>query len=204
RLEEESERDGSSILHARLAAVDPVTAQRLHPNDARRIIRALEVWELTGKPPSAWQTQWKSQIPDPRCETRTQGPVSDLEVGIWDFPRCIWLDRPRAELYARIDARVRDMVAHGLIDEVAALRRRTVSRQAAQAAGFDEVCAHLDGTIDRDEMIERIQRRSRQLAKRQITWFRRLPGCRPADEQLTESLWIPRIQEGMEKTEVFR
>lgn len=178
QLEEESERLGSPVLHARLAAVDPVTAARLHPNDARRIIRALEVWQLTGRPLSAWQTQWEQPA---RASTQQ--------------PRCIWLDRPRAELYARIDARVHDMIAHGLVEEVAALRRlpHPVSRQAAQAAGFHEVCEHLDGTIGLEEAIRRIQVRSRHLAKRQLTWFRSLTECRPANERLTEELWEPTI-----------
>jgi tRNA dimethylallyltransferase len=207
RLEEESVRVGSAVLHARLSQVDPATAQRLHPNDARRIIRALEVWEMTGKPLSQWQTQWssnpKSEIRNPKSETPTS-PVSDFGFRISDFHRCIWLDRPREELYARIDARVRDMAAQGLVEEVAALRQlpQPVSRQAAQAAGYLEVCAFLDGDMGQEEMIARIQQRSRQLAKRQLTWFRSLSECRPADEQLTEQLWGSTIQHGYEKAEV--
>jgi tRNA dimethylallyltransferase len=190
QLEQESEQLGSPVLHARLAAVDPQTAARLHPNDARRIIRALEVWQLTGRPLSAWQTQWDTS-------------ATGKEKG---YPRCIWLDRPREQLYARIDARVHDMIAQGLVEEVAALRRlpHPVSREAAQAAGFLEVSAHLDGGIDLDETIRRIQKRSRQLAKRQLTWFRSLTECRPADERLTEELWQPTMVQRENREEFVR
>src|SRR5262249_46395317 len=150
---------------------------------ARRIIRALEVWQTTGRPISDWQKEWET----PRTMTTGDG-----------LPRCIWLDRPRAELYARIDARVRAMVAAGLVDEVASLRRlpQPVSREAAQAAGYREMCEHLDGMIDLETVIARIQTRSRQLAKRQLTWLRHFPGCRPAGERLTEELWQPTVMEG--------
>lgn len=185
RLEEECESVGSLVLHTRLANIDPKTAERLHPNDARRIVRALEVWELTGKPLSAWQTQWN------------QGTRNVNKRGILS---CIWLDRPREELYARIDARVHTMVRDGLIDEVAALRRlpHPISRQAEQAAGYREVCSYLDGLLNRDEMIALIQQRSRQLAKRQLTWMRSLKECHPADEQLTQRLWGSTIEGGEE------
>jgi tRNA dimethylallyltransferase len=189
-LEQESEQVGSPVLHARLAVVDPATAARLHPNDARRIIRALEVWQLTGRPLSYWQTQW-------------QNPAAKAHS---NWPRCIWLDRPREQLYARIDARVHAMIAQGLVEEVAALRRLPlpVSREAAQAAGFREVCLHLDGAISLEETIRLIQQRSRQLAKRQLTWFRSLPECRQADEQLTEELWKPTILQSGNREEFAR
>src|SRR5262245_60103477 len=113
RLEREAESLGAAALHGRLARVDPATATRLHPNDVRRVVRALEVWETTGRPISAFQQQWQ-----------------EVRSG-WEG-RCLRLDRPRTELYARIDARVHDMIAEGLVDEIAALRRlpRPVSRQA--------------------------------------------------------------------------
>ena len=187
QLEEESERLGSPVLHARLAAVDPVTAQRLHPNDARRIIRALEVWQLTGKPLSQWQTQWPGESGALATGPDAQTPLAAAPGS----PRCIWLDRPREELYGRINDRVRQMIATGLIEEVAALRRlpHPVSREASQAAGFREVCEHLDGKADLEGTISRIQTRSRQLAKRQLTWLRTLAGCTPVAEGLIEELW---------------
>ncbi|HZT79513.1 MAG TPA: tRNA (adenosine(37)-N6)-dimethylallyltransferase MiaA, partial [Gemmataceae bacterium] len=173
RLTEEAGRLGRQALHDRLARVDPATAARLHPNDVRRAVRALEVWELTGRPLSAWQTQW------------ADGP------GESGRPPPLWLDLPRAELYARIDERVRQMFAAGLVDEVRALRRlpRPLSREAAQALGYKEVFDHLDGRATLEETVARVQTRSRNYAKRQLTWFRHLPECRPADRELTFAAW---------------
>jgi tRNA dimethylallyltransferase len=91
------------------------------------------------------------------------------------------LDLPRPELYARINARVERMFAAGLVDEVRVLRQlhRPLSREAAQALGYKEVFAHLDRQATLEETIRRVQTRSRNFAKRQLTWFRHLPGCRP-------------------------
>jgi tRNA dimethylallyltransferase len=166
RLTEEVERDGSAALHARLAAVDPASAARLHPNDARRVIRALEVWQLTGRPLSDWQTQW------PGLRTQDSGLRT---------PSVFRLDLPRDELYARIDARVLQMFADDLLDEAAALRRlpHPLSREAAQAVGYREAFAHLDGLVPREETVRLIQMHSRRLAKRQLAWFRQMPECRP-------------------------
>jgi tRNA dimethylallyltransferase len=172
RLTEEAQRLGSAALHARLAEVDPASAARLHPNDARRVIRALEVWQLTGRPLSAWQTQW--HVPDPQYSVLSTQYV-------------FCLDLPRDELYARIDARVVQMFDAGLLDEAAALRRlpRPLSREAAQAVGYKEALAHLDGRATREETVRLIQTNSRRLAKRQLTWFRQMPECRPVSRELT-------------------
>src|SRR5262249_46661149 len=114
RLTEEAARAGNEALHGRLASVDPTAALRLHVNDLRRRIRVLEIWGWTGGPASAWQEQWKVAI--------------DVPAGA---PRVLWLDVPRPELYARIDARVDRMLAAGLVDEVRGLRElpRPVSRE---------------------------------------------------------------------------
>src|SRR5262249_22003230 len=122
QLIDEAERNGREALHTRLATVDPATAARLHPNDLRRVIRALEVWQLTGRPISAWQQEW-----------RRGGEADSASPG-----RVLWLDLPRPELYARIDARVDRMLAAGLVEEVRALRAlpRPVSREAKQALGY--------------------------------------------------------------------
>jgi tRNA dimethylallyltransferase len=177
RLAEEAARLGTPALHARLAGIDPAAAGRIHPNDLRRIIRALEVWELTGRPISSWQTQWRP------------GGASETDGG--GRPRVLWLDLPRAELYARIDARVREMLAAGWVEEAQALRAlpRPLSREAAQALGYREVFAYLDGSATWEETVVRIQARSRQYAKRQLTWFRHLPECRPASRELTFARW---------------
>jgi tRNA dimethylallyltransferase len=173
RLEAEANAAGAAVLHDRLAAVDPISASRLHPNDVRRIVRALEVWELTGRPISAWQTQWSDQLAAPARE------------------RCLCLDLPRPELYERIDARVERMIADGLLQEVQALRRleQPLSREAAQALGYKEMFAYLDGDADWDETIRRIQTRSRQFARRQMSWFRHLPSCLPIRAELTFAAW---------------
>ncbi len=182
RLEVEAERDGRQALHKRLAHVDPVTAARLHVNDLRRIVRALEVWELTGRPISDWQTQWGTH---PEMPAVTAGMLPA------DVPRCLWLDIPREVLYRRIDERVESMIQQGLIEEVQALRKldRPLSREAAQALGYKEMFDYLDGNATLQAVIERIKTRSRQFAKRQLTWLRRLSGCQRATQQLTFALW---------------
>jgi tRNA dimethylallyltransferase len=174
QLEDDARRDGRESLHRRLAFVDPATAARLHVNDVRRIIRALEVWELTGRPISAWQSQWSA------------GASADIS-----FPRVLWLDLPRSELYARIDQRVDSMFAAGLVDEVRSLRElpRPLSREASQALGYKELFDYFDGRSSLESAAERIRIRSRNYAKRQVTWFRHLPGCHPTTAELTFTLW---------------
>jgi tRNA dimethylallyltransferase len=172
RLTAEAEALGPAALHARLAGADPAAAARLHPNDVRRVVRALEVFELTGRPLSSWQGQWASP---------PAGPPD----------RCLWLDLPRDVLYARIDARVDRMIAAGLVEEVRALRDlpHPVSREAAQALGYKELLPHLEGREDLAAAVGRLRTRSRRFAKRQLTWFRSLEGCRPVTEDLTFTLW---------------
>jgi tRNA dimethylallyltransferase len=179
RFENEAASIGTPALHARLASIDLDSARRIHCNDLRRIIRALEVYELTGRPLSTWQTQWHS--------SRPRNP---------DRPdRVLWLDLPRDELYRRIDRRVEAMFAAGFVDEVQRLRslQRPWSREASKALGYREICDHLDGTLDRSGTIALVQTRSRQFAKRQLTWFRHLPFCRPATKELTQALWCRTI-----------
>jgi tRNA dimethylallyltransferase len=184
QLEDEARREGNQALHDRLAAIDPASAKRLHPNDVRRIVRALEVHALTGQPISDCQTQWHPLPPSP---FPTQERV--------EKDQCLCLDLSRDELYRRIDARVLDMIERGLVEEVRRLRQsdRPLSREAAQALGYKELFAHLDGQMSLDDSIREIQTRSRNFAKRQLTWFRHLDGCRIAGEQLTRELWACRI-----------
>jgi tRNA dimethylallyltransferase len=153
------EAEPAAVLHARLAEVDPASAARLHPNDQRRLVRALEVFELTGRPMSDWQQEF-AQLPPRR------------------FPP-VWLDLPREDLYARIDRRVAAMFAAGLVDEVRALTRlpKPLSKEARQALGYKEVLNHLESKSDPAATIAEVQMRSRNFAKRQLTWFRNLPGC---------------------------
>jgi tRNA dimethylallyltransferase len=172
RLEMEADQLGHLALHDRLRAVDPTTAGRLHPNDVRRVVRALEVWELTGQPISTFQQTW-----DTATFAGQPGQASPLP--------CVVLEWPRDELYRRIDARVDAMLAAGWLDEVRRLNElsRPLSKEASQALGYQELRKYLDATSGWEEIIAQIKTRTRQFAKRQLTWFRSLPGCRtcPAD-----------------------
>ena len=164
---------GAPALHARLQQIDPVAAARLAPQDERRIIRALEVHELTGTPLS---------------DQQREQPLA-LEVRP---SHVYWLAPDRAWLHERINTRVETMFAAGLVDEVRHLQNssRPWSRTAAQALGYKETLEYLSGARDLPETIAFIQTRTRQFAKRQHTWFRNLEECtavpisgtaRPAD-----------------------
>ena len=159
-LEAEADRDGSETLHARLAEGDPVTALRLHPADRRRIIRALEVLALTGRPLSSFQTSHDR-------------PAEGVRV--------LALARDRGELRDRIDRRVVTMFEDGLLEEVRRLRSgpSPLHPVPAQGVGYREAIEFLDGLCSGSEMIAKTQARTRQFAKRQGTWFRGLAECRP-------------------------
>lgn len=182
RLESEAECDGREAIHARLGSVDAMTAARLHPNDVRRVVRALEVWHLTGKPISEWQREswWDGESPRFR-------PGS-----------CLVLNVPRTELYFRIDRRVEAMFAAGWVEEVKRLRElpRPLSREASQALGYREIMEYLDGRRSLEETVAEVQLRTRQFAKRQLTWFRALPGCETVDPKLTFERWVNRMSGG--------
>ncbi|WP_010583895.1 tRNA (adenosine(37)-N6)-dimethylallyltransferase MiaA [Schlesneria paludicola] len=188
RLEEQSLREGPLALHRQLQQVDAKTALRLHPNDQRRVIRALEVFELTGQPLSELQDQ------GPR-------PLNERPAHVY------WISPPRDWLYHRIDVRVEQMIAAGLIEEVDRLRRRTqsFSHTARQALGYKEVLDWFETDALRGnfrspedsalrpsgkalgDLVELIQTRTRQFAKRQHTWFRNLEECRPIERSEVES-----------------
>jgi len=185
QLEADAEHLGADALHRRLEEVDPESARRLHPNDIRRVIRALEVFHLTGRPISSWQTQWRSSpSPDAKGEP---SPHPD---------RCLCLDIPRDELNRRINDRVNRMLEEGWLDEVRELAHRQPppGKEARQAIGYRELFDHLEGLGSLDEARHRIQIRSRQFAKRQRTWFRQLPACRMISPELTRIRWGSRIQ----------
>jgi tRNA dimethylallyltransferase len=155
RLEAEPE------LHAKLAAVDPVAAARLDPNDRVRLIRALEVFELTGEPISAHQQRHSVKTAPPRYQARVIG-----------------LAPPRPELGARIDARVDQMIAAGLEQEVRALLDRgyAPTLRSLGAIGYREMCAYVLGKLTRDEAIAKMKSATRRYARRQLGWFRAEPG----------------------------
>lgn len=171
KLEAEAADVGNDRLHARLATVDPRTAARLHPNDVRRVVRALEVFALTGRPISEWQTTWDSP-----AFTDTPASAPPLRT----IP-CVRLDLPREVLYERIDRRVKSMFEAGFVDEVRRLSGTPIqlSREARQALGYRELLSHLNGDGSTlEQTMELIQTHTRQFAKRQLTWFRKLTTCR--------------------------
>ena len=159
---EEVKQVGIEALHARLEQVDPLSAAKLHPNDQRRIIRALEVYKATGQPLSHRQTHFE----EPRR-------ASDCRVFV--------LQWPRDELHRRIETRVERMFAAGLVEEVSGLLERydALSRTASQAVGYREVISHLKDGKSLEETIEQVKIRTRRFARRQETWFRGLSECRP-------------------------
>jgi tRNA dimethylallyltransferase len=162
RLEAELRAVGPAALHARLAAVDPAAAARIHPNDPQRILRALEVWQLTGRPLS---------------ELQASGEAVHLP---YDVCRIVCAPRDRAVLAQRIAGRFAQMLADGLEEEVArllALPGVTRDLPSMRSVGYRQVAAWLAGEIDRAEMVEAAVRATRQLAKRQMTWLRRETGA---------------------------
>ncbi len=169
RLEKEADQNGDQTLHARLAIVDPPTAARLHPQDRRRVIRALEVHELTGQPLSDHQQQHDRPAPP-------SVPV-------------LALDPPRPALHARINRRVLQFFETGLIDEVRNLQAdpRAIGSIAVQGIGYAETIEMLAGRADLPKTIDLIQARTRQFAKRQWTWFRNLKEVKPFPIDPSES-----------------
>lgn len=152
-LMEQAQRQGAPEMHRRLAEVDSTAAARIHPNDLKRIVRALEVYELTGAPISRYQREHAFE--DSALESLTVG----LRLG-------------RAELYAAINRRFDAMIAAGLVDEVMALMALGSRSSALSSIGYREIAAYLRGEITLARAIELAKRESRRLAKRQLTWFR--------------------------------
>ncbi|NLE37817.1 MAG: tRNA (adenosine(37)-N6)-dimethylallyltransferase MiaA [Pirellulaceae bacterium] len=169
RLRDEAGMGDPIRLHQLLVQVDPTAAERLHPNDTRRIIRALEVFEKTGQPISRLQQQFDRARPAGQC-------------------RVFVLEWPRDVLHDRIDRRVEQMFAAGLVDEVRRLLARSnpPSRTATQALGYREVIQYLQQGGRLEEAACAVKTHTRQFAKRQGTWFRSLSECRfiPLNEQL--------------------
>ena len=153
-------REGLAALHRELVAVDAEAGRRIHPNDERRIIRALEAYRASGVPISRLQKQWDS--PSRRYDC--------VFVG---------LRRDKDDLHRRINARVKRMAEAGLREEVASLLAEPagLSLQAAQAVGYAEMIAHLQGRMTLDEAMETVKVNTRKLAKRQRTWHRRWTGA---------------------------
>jgi len=155
-LERAAAEHGVAALHARLAAVDPAAAAQIAPSNVRRVIRALEVYSVTGVPISAQQTR--------------EPPPYAI--------RTLWLTRPREELYARADARADAMVVAGLADEVADLRRRGYGWElpSMSSLGYIQLRPFLEGEATLAACVERLKFDTHSFIRRQEAWFRRLPG----------------------------
>jgi len=154
RLRQRAKAEGLKQLYRQLENADPVTAQRIHPNDAKRIIRALEVYELTGKPISNLQQQWKRNV-----------------THNWTI---IGLRSDKTDANRRINSRVKKMIAAGLVDEVKSLlaEYKPLSKQARCAIGYAEIIDYLNGKISLEDATELIKKNTRRLAKSQRTWFK--------------------------------
>lgn len=154
RLLQQAEKSGKAGLYKRLKKIDSEAAKKIHPNDTRRIIRALEVFEATGKTISSLQKE------------RT-GLDKDFDLRIF----CLNMDRP--ELYKRIDERVEMMFRQGLISEVKRLLKKKLSKTSRYAIGVNELAGYFNGIYGLDEAKSLMKRNSRRFAKRQLTWFRK-------------------------------
>jgi tRNA dimethylallyltransferase len=167
RLRQRAQTEGLEGLYRQLQKIDPAAAQRIHSNDAKRIIRALEVYELTGKPISNFQQQWNQG----NSELRITNNESRTTKSDWTI---IGLRREKTEESKRINARVKKMLDAGLVDEVRSLlaEEKPLSKQAACAIGYAEIIDLLAGKISLEDAIELIKKNTRYLAKHQRTWFR--------------------------------
>jgi len=160
----EAERLEPGALHDRVARIDPIAAAAIHPNDKRRLIRAIEVYVATGQPISHQQLHFEEERSSDEC-------------------RVFVLRRSRKEQHQRINQRVDDMIERGFVEEVRQLTSdgKILGRTARQAVGYNEVLDFLNGKFHLAAMADRIKARTRQFAKRQLTWFRSLSECRFID-----------------------
>jgi tRNA dimethylallyltransferase len=158
------EAEGLPELYRQLAELDPKAAERIDPNDAKRIIRALEVFQLTGKPISSLQNQF----------------TSDKPLHDWSI---IGLRRDKSDANSRINARVKKMIAAGLADEVESLlaEAKPLSEQARCAIGYAEMIEYLAGGVSLTDATELIKKNTRRLAKSQRTWFKTFQGVNWVD-----------------------
>ncbi len=168
--EEESKSDPYRLFE-KLKDIDPKAAQRIHPNDSVRIIRALEVYELTGKSISSLQEK---------------GDYQPFEM---DFIK-VGLSLDREKLYQRIDRRVDKMISEGFLHEVKGLREKGYSKElkALKTVGYQELFSHLQGEMDLSSAVERTKLNTRRYAKRQLTWFRKDKETRWLDAECEDSI----------------
>lgn len=185
QLKREAAQRGLTALHEELSHQDPVSAQRIHPHDRQRIIRALEVFRLTGLPLSRWQEQHR---------------FGELLYPSWK----LFLFREREDLYRRIDDRVHAMMEAGFLDEVKGLLKVGYGPELSsmQSLGYRQLLRHLAGEMDLDRAVAQIQKETRHYAKRQFTWFRGDSEFRWFHADAHESVlqWIRTQREGLTST----
>jgi len=164
RLRETLDKKGIEYMYNRLSRIDPEWAQRIKPNDKQRILRGLEIYERTGKPLSRL------------IGNKKKSPF---------LPYYIGLNLPRQELYERINRRFDEMIRRGLLEEVESLLGRGFDPQsnALRTIGYKEIVEHLQGFLSLEDATEKAKRRTRNYAKRQITWFNKMPGIKWHDAQ---------------------
>ncbi len=165
RLEEESRQHGAEALHARLAHVDPAAAANIAPQNVRRVIRALEVYHVTGTPISVLQTHTP--------------PPYDITTS--------WLQLPVEQLYQRIDARVDRMMQAGLLNEIHTLLERGYGWDlpAMSSLGYIQFRAYVEGSATLEACVQRLKYDTHRFARQQKNWFRRLPGLQTVDPEQT-------------------
>ena len=166
-------------LHRRLAAVDAAAAQRIHPNDRKRLTRALEVFEATGRPISEWQRQW-DDVSERPGGNGLGDDLAEPGAGCADVA-VVGLDWPVEAINPRINARVKAMVAAGLVEEARRLwASGGLGRQAREALGYKQLIEHFEGRATLEEAVEQIKVETRRFARKQRTWLKRLRHRRPA------------------------
>lgn len=176
-LEETARREGGAVLYERLKQVDPESAEVIHPNNVKRVIRALEFYQETGQPISLHNREQKEKQPP------------------YTYAYFV-LNDDRARLYERIDRRVDRMVEQGLVEEVRWLKEHGYDRSlvSMQGLGYKELFPYLDGTCSLEEAVEIIKRDTRHFAKRQITWFKREP----------DVIWLNQQEFGYDKQKILK
>ena len=184
-LRRRAKAEGLEQLYRQLKDVDAVAAERIGPNDAKRIIRALEVYQLTGKAISQLQTQWNTTDDGRQTTDDRQGTKHNWTI--------IGLRRERPEENKRINARVKKMIDDGLVDEVESLlaEDKPLSQQARCAIGYSEIIDYLNGRVTLEDATELIKKNTRRFAKNQRTWFRTFKNVNWLDiepEELAEKI----------------
>jgi tRNA dimethylallyltransferase len=176
-LEERAKTEGVHALHEELAKVDPESAEAIHENNSKRVIRALEYYKKTGKPISQHNSEQHER------------------TSPYDF-YCFVLTDDRNTLYSRIDKRVDQMIEEGLEDEVRSLMKMDIPRDATsmQGLGYREMLGYLDGEYDLERAIYLIKRNTRHFAKRQLTWYR----------NRNDAIWIDKSEFGRDDNKVLK